>query len=153
MLRIICPLRRRSRHLASITDQSTFQRPWSHPPASDNIDNDQVARLASRPLHPLTLADLVRYQSSNSQCIRREHSLINKKQTWPPTPHCRETLLLCKLYLVSPTGPPRASHTSPAQPSIHRCLQSSYISYLQLLRTLSFYPPSLPRTEHHQPRR
>ena len=65
ILRAICPLQRRSRHLVSVTNQSTLERPWSHPPASVNIDNDQVARLASRPLHPLTLADLVRYQSSN----------------------------------------------------------------------------------------
>ena len=153
ILRVICPLQRRSRHLVNVADQSTVQRPWSHPPASVNIDNDQVARLASRPLHPLTLADLVRYQLSNLT-MSSSRVLSNRQiQTWPPTPHCRDPLLLRKLHPVSYTCPPRASYTSSPQPPIYRRLQSSYLSHLQLLRSFPFYPASLPGTEHHQFRR
>lgn len=62
LIRIVCPLKQRSRRLlATATHQLPRNQPWSHPPASTSIDNDQVARLASRPLHPLTLADLVQY--------------------------------------------------------------------------------------------
>ena len=153
ILRVICPLQRRSRHLVNVADQSTIQRPWSHPPASVNIDNDQVARLASRPLHPLTLADLVRYQLSHLTMSSSRVPSNWQIQTWPPTPHCRDPLLLRKLHPVSYTCPPRASHTSSAQSSIHCGLQSSYISHLQLLRTFPFHPASLPRAEHHQFRR
>ena len=60
ILRIICPLKRPSRPLTTATHQLPRNQPWSHPPASISIDNDQVARLASQPLHSLTLADLVR---------------------------------------------------------------------------------------------
>ena len=48
-----------SRGLTSATSPSSGHRPWSYPPASVSIDNDQVAKLASKPLHSLTLADLV----------------------------------------------------------------------------------------------
>ncbi|KAF6228696.1 hypothetical protein HO173_011715 [Letharia columbiana] len=62
LIRIVCPLKQRSRRLlATATHQLPRNQPWSHPPASTSIDNDQVARLASRPLHPLTLADLVQH--------------------------------------------------------------------------------------------
>ena len=59
-LRVICPLKRRSRLLVTATSLGTGQRPWSHPPASVNIDDDQVAHLASKSMHPLALADLVK---------------------------------------------------------------------------------------------
>ncbi|KAL9077187.1 MAG: hypothetical protein Q9161_000453 [Pseudevernia consocians] len=61
LIRVICPLKQRSRCLAAAAHQLPRNQPWSHSPASTSIDNDQVARLASRPLHPLTLADLVRH--------------------------------------------------------------------------------------------
>ena len=60
LLRILCPLRLRSKQFATATCHSIGNQQWGHPPASSSIDNDQVARLAARPLHPLTLADLVR---------------------------------------------------------------------------------------------
>ncbi|KAK4691150.1 hypothetical protein P7C71_g5790, partial [Lecanoromycetidae sp. Uapishka_2] len=59
LIRVICPLKQRSRHLSSAFSQTSESQPWSYPPATVNIDNDQVARLASKPLHPLALADLV----------------------------------------------------------------------------------------------
>ncbi|KAM0798126.1 branched-chain alpha-ketoacid dehydrogenase kinase [Usnea florida] len=62
-IRLICPLKQQSRCLATATHPFTLPRnqPWSHPPSSISIDNDQVARLASLPLHSLALADLVRH--------------------------------------------------------------------------------------------
>ena len=60
IVRIICPLKPPSRRLTTATHRLPRNQPWSHPPASISIDNDQVARLASQPLHSLTLADLVR---------------------------------------------------------------------------------------------
>lgn len=60
LIRVICPLKQQIRHLATTRSRvSEQQPPWSYPPASVSIDNDQVARLASKPLHSLTLADLV----------------------------------------------------------------------------------------------
>lgn len=34
---------------------------WPHQPQFGNINDDRVAQLAAKPLHPLSLADLVRY--------------------------------------------------------------------------------------------
>ncbi|KAI9763716.1 MAG: hypothetical protein M1835_007743 [Candelina submexicana] len=59
-LRLLWPIKRsQRRHATSFTSPST-QR-WSQPPTSANIADDEVARLAAKPLHALTLADLVRH--------------------------------------------------------------------------------------------
>ncbi|KAL9121063.1 MAG: hypothetical protein Q9187_002378 [Circinaria calcarea] len=59
-IRLLCPLKKRARFLAT-SASSPAPREWSHPPTSANIADDTVARLAARPLHPLTLSDLVRH--------------------------------------------------------------------------------------------
>ncbi len=64
LLRILCALKRPLRRYyvkASIETKST--RPWPHEPAKSaniSISDDLVARLASKPLHSLSLADLVK---------------------------------------------------------------------------------------------
>ncbi|KAI9811897.1 MAG: hypothetical protein M1827_005248 [Pycnora praestabilis] len=50
-----------SRKYASFPFQSPATQKWSHPPTSANIADDEVAKLAAKPLHPLKLADLVRH--------------------------------------------------------------------------------------------
>ena len=42
------------------TNRLPPSQPWPHYSHSTNVIDDQVARLAAKPLHPLTLADLVR---------------------------------------------------------------------------------------------
>ncbi|KAI4124287.1 MAG: hypothetical protein LQ338_004883 [Usnochroma carphineum] len=49
-----------ARSYATSTNDSTVQS-WPHQPQFGNIHDDQVARLAAQPLHPLALADLVRH--------------------------------------------------------------------------------------------
>ncbi|KAI9709029.1 MAG: hypothetical protein M1812_007785 [Candelaria pacifica] len=49
------------RKYASSSLPSPATQRWSHPPTSANITDDEVARLAAKPLHALTLADLVRH--------------------------------------------------------------------------------------------
>ncbi|KAI9798492.1 MAG: hypothetical protein M1833_004759 [Piccolia ochrophora] len=56
--RVTWPVTQSRRHL---TTAEPSRPPWSHPPNSANIADDEVSRLASKPLHPLTLADLVRH--------------------------------------------------------------------------------------------
>jgi hypothetical protein len=63
-----------ARHIVSRTfsQYSSFARhpspsahKWSHPPSSTTIADDEVANLASQPLHALSLADLVKYCFQN----------------------------------------------------------------------------------------
>ncbi|KAL8694903.1 MAG: hypothetical protein Q9224_003488 [Gallowayella concinna] len=58
--RVLCPPRVLPRGYASLTSGSAAQS-WPHQSQFGNIHDDQVARLAARPLHPLALADLVRH--------------------------------------------------------------------------------------------
>lgn len=48
------------RTYATLTGEHSPQT-WPHQSQFGNIHDDQVARLAARPLHPLALADLIRY--------------------------------------------------------------------------------------------
>ncbi|MCJ1408516.1 hypothetical protein MMC19_002591 [Ptychographa xylographoides] len=61
LLRDLCPLHRHSRFLATSHSITPPPRAWSLPPTSPDIADDQVARLAAKSLHNLTLADLVRH--------------------------------------------------------------------------------------------
>ena len=94
LIRIICPRKQRSRCFTTTSYQLPKNQPWSHPPSSISIDNDQVARLASQSLHHLTLADLVRYHLS----------LI-----YSPS--------YTTIHLTDRTLPVMALHPSPHQPS------------------------------------
>jgi hypothetical protein len=64
-LRDLCPPRRSSKPISySTITPSSANHPsqsWSLPTISSTVADDQVARLASKPLHNLTLSDLVRY--------------------------------------------------------------------------------------------
>ncbi|KAA6409713.1 MAG: ase propeptide [Lasallia pustulata] len=61
ILRTICPPKPRCKHYTTTPSPSPTGRSWSHPPTSADVADDQVARLAATPLHPLSLADLVRH--------------------------------------------------------------------------------------------
>lgn len=64
-LRSTWPLKAAPRAYATLTGEPSAQT-WPHQSQFGNIHDDQVARLAARPLHPLALADLVRYYPSHS---------------------------------------------------------------------------------------
>lgn len=51
------------RSLATARARGSDDSSWAHPPASAEIDNDQLSRLTAKPLHTLTLADLIRQLS------------------------------------------------------------------------------------------
>ena len=53
LIRLYCPLETRLKH-------SSFRQHYYHQ-LHTTVTDDDIARLASRPLHPLTLADLVKY--------------------------------------------------------------------------------------------
>lgn len=57
-LRVLCPSKTSSR--SYVTSTSIPQS--SHQPFQTSVCEDQIARLSSKPLHSLTLADLVRYR-------------------------------------------------------------------------------------------
>lgn len=62
------PLRSFSSSRANSRFPSPSGHKWSHPPSSITIADDEVASLASKPLHSLSLADLVKYTLPRSVC-------------------------------------------------------------------------------------
>ena len=60
LIRVLCPLKQSTRHFATAVNPPPPIFQASPSPGPSSIDNDQIARLASKPLHSLTLADLVR---------------------------------------------------------------------------------------------
>ncbi|KAL8858784.1 MAG: hypothetical protein Q9178_004701 [Gyalolechia marmorata] len=59
-VRVLCRQKSIQRGNATLTGELTAQT-WPHQSQFGNIHDDQVARLAARPLHPLALADLARH--------------------------------------------------------------------------------------------
>jgi len=55
------PSRTFSQHMRRARHASPSAHKWSHPPSSTVIADDDVASLASKSLHALSLADLVKY--------------------------------------------------------------------------------------------
>lgn len=61
LLRTLCPVKTSSRHYVIFPEpEAKSNQPWPHQPTAINFSDDQVVRLASKPLHSLSLADLVR---------------------------------------------------------------------------------------------
>lgn len=60
LLRVLCPLQSRSSSYVTQTNQANVRSQGSLQPTPISISDDQIAQLASTPLHSLTLADLVR---------------------------------------------------------------------------------------------
>ena len=54
-------LRRDVNYFSTYTTHKAAGRPWLTVPATASVSDSQIAYLAARPLHSLTLADLVRY--------------------------------------------------------------------------------------------
>ena len=151
LIRVICPLKQRSRCLATAAHQLPRNQPWSHSPASTSIDNDQVARLASRPLHPLTLADLVRLAPPESSLSAA--SLTYNPQTWPSPTLRIHSIHLCEFHPLPPAYPPRPPHPSPPQPPLYCRLESAHLTHLQQLHPLPLHLAPLPRAANHHARR
>ncbi|MCJ1264254.1 hypothetical protein MMC22_004125 [Lobaria immixta] len=61
LLCALCPIKQSLRHYVVSPLDPKSNQPWPHQPAAINFSDDQVARLASKPLHSLSLADLVRH--------------------------------------------------------------------------------------------
>ncbi len=142
-------LKQPARRLATAQIQADGHRPWSYPPASVSIDNDQVARLASKPLHHLTLADLVQYFIHWLQTTHRW--LIPERQARPPTSLRRHPLLFCQLQPLLDPCPPCAPNPSIPQSTFHSRIQSTDLPYLQHLCPFPIHPLALSRAQHHQP--
>ncbi|MCJ1357816.1 MAG: hypothetical protein MMC33_007812 [Icmadophila ericetorum] len=60
-IRLLCPLKRSQRRTVVSDAASLTSREWSNPPISSNATDDSIARLAAKPMHPLTLSDLVKH--------------------------------------------------------------------------------------------
>ena len=58
-VRTLCPLKQKSKKYAT----QTSVRQQRSQPSPFSVSDDQIAQLSSQPLHSLTLADLVRYES------------------------------------------------------------------------------------------
>ena len=65
LVRLCNQLSRHSKYATTsrtgIATDTPFQ---AHPPTIGAVDPNQIAQLAAKPLHPLTLADLVRYEQT-----------------------------------------------------------------------------------------
>ncbi|KAG4030694.1 hypothetical protein MFRU_011g01510 [Monilinia fructicola] len=57
----ICHSRSFSKYASLSRYPSPSAQKWSHPPSSTTIAENEIARLASKPLHTLSLADLVKH--------------------------------------------------------------------------------------------
>lgn len=146
-VRVLWSSRQIQRGYAISTSNSTVQS-WPHQSQFGNIHDDQVARLAAQPLHPLTLADLVRYAVSLDVPLWLE---LTSMQPWAPSASRRSSLRLRQFHPLTAPNPPRAPHPIAPQPSVHRRVEPAHCSDLQQLRPLSFHTPSVPRTTHKQP--
>jgi hypothetical protein len=114
------------------------------------IVEDDVPRLASQPLHPLSLADLVK-----SETLFRTHAcqcgysdLGSLTQTWPPAAVGRGAPVVGAFHAVTVANPTGTSHTSATKPALHRRVEPQHQSHLQQLRPLPLHPPPLAGTHH-----
>ncbi len=135
------------RGYATSTSDTTVQS-WPHQPQFGNIHDDQVARLAAQPLHPLTLADLVRYAISLDVPLWLE---LTSMQPWAPSASRRSSLRLRQLHPLTAPNPPCTPNPIASQSAVHSRLEPTHCSDLQQLRPLSFHTPPVPRTTHNQP--
>ncbi len=91
------------RTYATLTGEPSTQT-WPHQSQFGNIHDDQVARLAAQPLHPLALADLIRYYLT----------LLTQ----------RLIAIDFNTAMVVHRSPPRLSSPPPTSPSLY-CLSDS----------------------------
>lgn len=138
LIRVLCPIKQSARHLVTTAPQTPGQRPWSYPPASVNIDNDQVARLASKTLHPLSLADLVRWlpQLLHHDCSADFRVTGMAAHHFPPTLSCPRPT---SPFLSFQSGLPIVYKLSVISPS------SSFLTHTSLASTtlmFTLYRPS-----------
>ena len=82
---------RRFSQPTGIARHLTLDRKWSHPPSTTNIADDEVASLASQPLHALSLADLVKCDTLSS-CHYSD--LLTYLQTRTPSALYRSPLFI-----------------------------------------------------------
>lgn len=141
LLRALCPLKPRLNHSYSISkSRLPPSQPWPHYPASANVNDDQVARLAAKPLHPLTLADLVRYFNASLLITR----LLTLYFRHGRPPLCAKTLFDSANFTLS-LLPIRLAHRIQALRNLPFIVVSNpyiaqiYSNYIHSLSTLLPY--------------
>lgn len=102
---------------------------WSHPPSSTNIADDEVASLAGKPLHALSLADLVR--SVLCATMDQYHLLTVISKTRPSTAFSRGLVLLRELHPLPSANSSSTQNPGSAKFAIHCCLESEHLKDLQ----------------------
>lgn len=122
---------------------------WSHPPSSTFIADDEVASLANKPLHPLSLADLVKYICPLAILHNGLISDVSLMQTRPSPIVHRSSLFLCEFHARAPSGPSRPQNPGSAKPSVYRGVQSEYIEDIQQLFTFAIDATPI-QVSHHE---
>lgn len=118
---------------------------------STSISDREVARLASKPLHKLTLADLVK--SVILSCFNDLHTsekngqLIQVPQAWPPSPFRPSNLQIRRLRPLNPARAPGETHRGPAQPPLHRRREPAHLADPPKLHALPVHDPALDRAQ------
>jgi hypothetical protein len=137
-IRLFCP-RNAPRTLAFA--QTRYRRRLHTATVTDN----DIARLASLPLHPLTLADLVKYASKPRSICSDLLIVVNVNQTRTPSPNNPATPHLRKLHTLDPPCPAGTPHPITPQPALHCRLQSTYFEDTLELYTLAVYSIAMGR--------
>lgn len=115
------------------------------------VTDGDIARLAAKPLHPLTLADLCKYVPHSRYCAFASiRGLTLQQQTWSPTTINFVTTKISQFHTLHSSISTCPSHTVPSKPSIHRSRQPARIENPQQLCTFPVDTPALCReTDRH----
>lgn len=116
-----------------------------------NVTDADILTLAKQHQHPLSLADLVKYNHttliSEVTSLQRVGVIILTdsalRQTWPPATFRALSLVFSKLYSLAVTDSTCSSPPGLSQPSVHCCLQPQHLEDIQHLSPLPLYPPPL----------
>ena len=121
------------------TTPSPSGRPWSHPPASATVSDEQIAYLAAQPIHQLTLLDLAKYihlcPIIHLVCI--SPYLLTPTKSWPASATNLFPTLLGQFHFLVDTDSTGAPRSCSSKPSLHRRLQPTHIENIRQLSTLS----------------
>jgi len=146
-----CHFRPFSRHSGLASHPSPSAHKWSHPPSSIPVADDEIANLASKPLHHLSLADLVKYHIILLSTI--VSCWLVRPQAWASTALDRRVIFVRKLYSGSTTNSSCTPNPISSKPPLHCSIQSEYLEDLQQLSALSVDVTPLQFEDHLHPRR
>ena len=112
LIRLVCPPRKgKQLSIAARRRAAIGLQHYPQPPTSSIVDHDRIAELAAKPIHSLTLADLVRYVEDFS-AIDLVSTTDLFLQPWPPTAQHLLPPLLGQLFPFPYPHSPRAPYPS-----------------------------------------